>query len=190
MAMTIEETKNLVDKIKIYRPTFGGQFDKSGMDKLKLEWFRILEPYDYEDVDKKLDEYFKNGDNFGKYPDVYRLIKNLKTKKDKLNSDKIYLICPFCKKTVEQENYKTHYHKCSSIEYMIDVSQKYFNKNINRKQLEIKPDKEFENFYWNVCELLKEKMPEGNLKRALENAILTNKGLKPKYKLEDLSNDN
>ena len=71
--MTIEETKQIVDKIKIYRPNFGGQFDKSGFDKLKLEWFRILEPYDYADVNRKLDEYFEDTDNTNKYPDPYYL---------------------------------------------------------------------------------------------------------------------
>ena len=40
MEMTIEQTKELVDKIKIYRPTFNGHYDKSGMDKLKIEWHR------------------------------------------------------------------------------------------------------------------------------------------------------
>ena len=66
--MTIEETKQIVDKIKVYRPNFGGQFDKSGFDKLKLEWFRILEPYDYADVVDKINKYFKDLDNEGKIP--------------------------------------------------------------------------------------------------------------------------
>lgn len=187
--MTIEDTKQIVDKIKIYRPNFGGQFDKSGLDKLKLEWFRILEPYDYIDVDKKLDEFFKNGDNFGRYPDVYYLTKFLKTKEEKLNQNQVYAICPFCKSKTIPEDYKRHYHKCSSIQYLIDISKKYFNKNISRIKLSQMSEKEFDEFYWKVCNLLDEKLEESNLKHSLQNAILTNKGLKPKYDLEGLIDD-
>lgn len=188
--MTIEDTKQIVDKIKIYRPNFGGQFDKSGFDKLKLEWFRVLEPYDYDDVNRKLDEYFKNGDNFGKYPDVYYLIKYLKTKEQKLIQDKIYAICPFCKSKENPEDYQIHYHKCSSIQYLIDVSKKYFCKDLSRSKLIQMPETDFDKFYWKICDLLSEKIQDGNLKHSLENAILTHKGLTPKYDLEELIDDN
>ena len=70
--MTRTETKQIVDKIQVYRQSF------LITNNVYQEWFRVLELYDYEDVDKKLDEFFQNGDNFGRYPDVYYLTKYLK----------------------------------------------------------------------------------------------------------------
>ena len=58
--MTRTETKQIVDKIQVYRQSF------LITNNVYQEWFRILESYDYEDVDKKLDEFFQNGDNFGR----------------------------------------------------------------------------------------------------------------------------
>lgn len=188
--MTIEDAKQIVDKIKIYRPNFGGQFDKSGFDKLKLEWFRVLEPYDYEDVNKKLDDYFKNGDNFGKYPDVYYLIKFLKKHDEKVKLNGIAIKCQICGKTVDLNDYDQHYDRCSSIEYLCAMSSKYFNQTLNKSKM-IKADKEtFDKYYWNFCNKLYDFMKNDNrLKHGLKNSILTKSGFEPEYEVIDLLND-
>ena len=71
--MTRQEAISIVDKIQVYRQSF------LITNRVYEEWFKVLEPYDYEDVDRKLDEYFRDSDNFGRYPDVYYLTKYLKT---------------------------------------------------------------------------------------------------------------
>lgn len=185
--MTIEETKQIVDKIKIYRPSFGGQFDKSGFDKLKLEWFRILEPYDYADVDKKLDEYFKNGDNFGKYPDVYYLIKYLKKHEEKLKNGNYYVRCNICGGIVEFNNYDNHYDRCNSADYLCKMSEKYFNQKLNKEKMLKASQSDFEKYYWEFCSKLYNTMKKDNkLKHGLKNAILTHSGNKPEFMLSNL----
>ena len=59
--MSRKEVSDLLEKIQAYRQSF------LITNAVINEWNRVLEPYDYDDVNKKLDEYFKNGDNFGKY---------------------------------------------------------------------------------------------------------------------------
>ncbi len=186
--MTIDETKTLVDKIKIYRPTFGGHFDKTGMDKLKLEWYRILEPYDYEDVNKKLDEYFENGDNFGRYPDVYYLIKYLKKSNEKLKSGIRYVQCQNCNRTVEFDKYNEHFDRCSSVEYISKMSLKYYDKTLNKKKLFELINEEFEDKYWKFCEALVDKMEDGQDKYNLKNVILIHNGGKPKLDINSMLN--
>lgn len=182
--MSRKEVSDLLEKIQVYRQSF------LITTNVINEWCRILEPYDSADVNKKLDEYLQNGDNFGKYPDVYYLTKFLKTKEEKLNQNQVYAICPFCKSKVSPEDYQSHYHKCSSIQYLIDVSKKYFCKDLSKTKLRQMSNEDFEKFYWKVCNLLNEKIQDGNLKHSLENAILTHNGLTPKYDLEGLIDDN
>ena len=79
--MSRKEVSDLLEKIQAYRQSF------LITNAVINEWNRILEPYDYDDVNKKLDEYFKNGDNFGKYPDVYYLTKYLKSHDEKIKAD-------------------------------------------------------------------------------------------------------
>lgn len=189
--MTIEDTKQIVDKIKIYRPNFGGQFDKSGFDKLKLEWFRVLEPYDYDDVNRKLDEYFKNGDNFGKYPDVYYLIKYLKSHDEKIKTNGIGVRCQICGRIVSADNYDEHYDRCNSVEYLCNMSEKYFSKKLSKEKLTKASKSEFDKYYWDFCNKLYDHIDEGNiLKHSLKNSILTYKGFEPEYEVEDLLRKN
>ena len=58
--MTKEESLKIVDKIKVYRQNF------TITDLTYFEWFKVLEPYEYADVDEKLDKYLKDLDNEGK----------------------------------------------------------------------------------------------------------------------------
>lgn len=189
MVMTIEETTKVVDKIKIYRPSFGNQFDKVGLHNLKVEWFRVLEPYDYEDVDKKLDDFFKNGDNFGKYPDVYYLIKYLKKHDEKLKTGVNYVRCQLCNTPIDIQEYNEHYNRCSSVDYLFRMSNKYYNVKLNKEKMMKSPQKEFENYYWNFCEKVVEVLEDGLEKHVLTNAILTHYGKMPQFKLENISKD-
>ena len=69
-------------------------------------------------VDAKRDEYFKNSENFGKYPDAYYLIKYLKKQSEKLQSGHIYVRCQLCKQTVDLAKYDQHFDRCSSADYL------------------------------------------------------------------------
>lgn len=184
--MTIEETKTIVDKIRIYRQSFAGYLDTNGVNNLILEWFRVLEPYDYVDVDKKLDEYFKNPDNFGRYPDVYYLTKFLKKHDEKLKDGHYYFKCSNCKEIVDLKNWDSHYERCNSVMYLCEMSQKYFNQKLNQQKLMQAQQDEFEKYYWNFCDKLLDKLPNSQEKHSLKNAILTHNGFKPEFDLENI----
>lgn len=171
--MTIEETKQIVDKIKVYRPNFGGQFDKSGFDKLKLEWFRILEPYDYADVVDKINRYFKDLDNEGKIPNPYYLIKYLKTKQEKQSVCSFKVQCPNCGCYVSIEDLDgKHYNRCLSTRYIITMRKKYFNKVTDIEELNALSDSVFWNKYYEFIDMLSKmqnSQEKDNLIKILEN---------------------
>lgn len=175
--MTRKEATAIVDKIQVYRQSF------LITNRVYEEWFRVLEPYDYEDVNKKLDEYFKNADNFGKYPDVYYLTKYLKTSKEKMKLGSIYYKCLLCGQAVDKAEYDSHYEKCSSANYLCKMSLKYYNQKLNFEKL-IKSEKDvFEKYYWSFCEKVIGIMEEGLEKHALANSILVHQGKSPEYDL-------
>ena len=49
-------------------------------------------------------------------------------------------------------------------------------------------DDKFDKAYWNFCENLFNKLPDDLEKRALENALLTHRGRKPRFGIEELTN--
>lgn len=177
--MTIEETTNLVDKIKIHRPNFGSYLDKAGMSRLKIEWHKVLEQFDYEDVDKKLDDFLQDSKNFGVPPEVHYLIKYLKTHDEKLKVGINYVRCQNCQQVVELTEYDKHYDRCSSIEYLCKIAEKHYNRKLNKEELWKLSDEDFEEKYWKVCEELKSKSLGEQLKYSLENALSTHKDGKP-----------
>ena len=179
--MNRKEVSNLLEKIQAYRQSF------LITNTLIREWERILEPYDYEDVNRRLDEYFKNGDNFGKYPDVYYLIKYLKKSEDKLKTGVNYARCHLCQKLVDYMEFNNHYERCSSVEYLCNMSERYFSKKLNKEKLLVANKEEFKKYYWEFCKKLYEKIDDNKLaKHSLKNAILTHDGLKPEYSLKEL----
>lgn len=174
------ETKKIVDKIKVFRQSF------LATNEIYNEWFKVLEPYDYEDVDKKLDEYFKESNNFGQYPDAYYLTKYLKTIEEKQIKDIPHAKCQICGQAVRFEDYKKHYDRCSSVEYLIDVSKRYLGKTLNKEKLMQTDDKTFDDYYYSTCRLVYNKMPDGFPKHLLENVLLTYEGKEPNYNLDEI----
>ena len=179
--MSRKEVSDLLEKIQAYRQSF------LITNAVINEWNRVLEPYDYDDVNKKLDEYFKNGDNFGKYPDVYYLIKYLKSYDEKIKTNGIGARCQICDRIVNIDNYNEHYDRCSSTEYLCNMSEKYFNRKLNKEKLLGANREEFEKYYWEFCKKLYEKIDDNELiKHSLKNAILTHDGFEPEYSLKEL----
>lgn len=179
--MSRKEVSNLLEKIQAYRQSF------LITDTLIHEWERILEPYDYDDVNRKLDEYFKNGDNFGRYPDVYYLTKHLKKSEDKLKTGVNYVRCHLCQKLVDYTEFNNHYERCSSTEYLCKMSEKYFSKKLNREKLVVADREQFEKYYWEFCKKLHEKIDNNEfIRHSLKNAILTHDGFEPEYSLKEL----
>lgn len=159
--MTREETTMIVDRIQTHRQYF------LVTDKVYREWGKILEPYDYIDVDKELTEFLQNGENYGKAPEAYQLVKRLlKTSEKSLNND-IIVFCKICNKEISLEKYDEHFNKCSSIQYVIDNHEKYYDKKISREKLMELDDKTFDSMYWKFSKQLLEKLTTGKEKDSL-----------------------
>ena len=98
--MTPTESKSIVNRIKIFRPTFrNGNTDEEKKEFIS-EWHKILKDYNYEDVSGELEKFFKQSSNYGKIPEIHLLVKNLEKEKDKkLNTNNTtYVYCKICKK--------------------------------------------------------------------------------------------
>lgn len=181
--MDRKQVGDILEKIQIHRQSF--LITKPVLN----EWARVLEPYDFEDVNNKLDEYFKDSDNFGRYPDVFYLVKFLKTIEEKNDIIIPKIICKICRKKVDYENYNKHFGRCSSIEYLDEMSKRYLEKDLNRDKLYSMDDLTFEKNYYGICRKIYDKMPDGFPKHLLENVLLTYVGKLPNYKLNEITED-
>ena len=181
--MEITETNKIIKKIVTFRQSF--LVKKDTVD----EWHKILKDYDYKDVDKNLDEYFREAKNFGQYPDPYYLTKYLIKSDEKFSMTNITIKCSLCGKTVLQAKYEVHYDRCSSTDYVCRMYEKYYNKKLNKKELETLDDEKFYNMYWKFCDNLYEIIPAGLEKKCLENAIRTHKGLPIKFQINEILNE-
>ena len=175
------EVKKIIDKIKAFRQSF----DVS--NSLVEEWTKILLPYRYEDVNKKLDDYFTETNNFGQYPDAYYLTRYLRTEEELENKQDIYVRCQLCGKKIIYYDLTDHYDKCSSIDYIHTNGLKYLGRNFDKEKLWEMSNDKFNELYWKFCDELHKVIKDDLQKRALENAILTHNGKEPKYTIEELN---
>lgn len=177
--MTREESLKIVDKIKVYRQNF------TITDLTYLEWFKVLEPYDYSDVDEKLDKYLKDLDNEGRIPNPYYLIKYLKTKKEKQIVSSFKVACPLCGYYVNLEDLDgKHYDRCLSTRYIITMRKKHFDKETDIDVLSELSDEVFWDKYYEFISMLskrdcsseKDKLPkileEKNYNKSIEQITL------------------
>lgn len=163
--MTREEVKSLVDKIQVYRQSF------LITNNVYQEWNRILEPYDYGDVDNKLNDFFQDGDNYGKYPDAYQLVKRLTKTIDKLKNNGMLISCKNCGRFLPMEKYDAHFDKCNSVEYLVRNYKKYYNKNLSLSKIWKLPDDKFWKMYWKFNEQIIPLVTEEKEKNMLLKAI-------------------
>jgi len=174
------EVKQTLDKIQAFRQSFN--ITNSLLD----EWFKILQPYRYEDVNKKLDEYFRDATNFGQYPDAYYLTKYLRTEEQLSKTDEITARCPICLRLMPYNDLEEHYDRCSSIDYICTQGEKYLNRTFDTNKLWEMDKSTFDKLYIKVCEETFKVMPDCMQKHLLENVILTYYGKEPKFTIDEL----
>ncbi len=178
--MTKEESTKIVDRLKIYRQNF-----MIG-NNVYSEWFKVLEPYDFEDVNKKLEEYLKNADNYNRIPDPYYLTKFLNTIEQKTKKGVIIVSCPLCNKKINDLEFSNHYNRCLSVKFLCKESKKYFNRELDYEKLMSASDKKFGDFYWNFSKKLLDQLPDGVQKHSLENSIRLYEGKEIKFSKEEV----
>lgn len=181
--MEKKDVTKIMDKIQAFRQSFlvnNNTFN---------EWCKILESYRFEDVDKKLDEYFRDISNFGQYPDAYYLTKYLKTEEQLSQTQEINAKCSLCVKEMPYNDLEEHYDRCSSIDYVYREARKYLHKTFDKQKLWEMDKETFDRLYWKACDELFRVMPRCLQRHCLENAILTHKREEPKYTLEELEKE-
>lgn len=147
--MTKEESTRIVDRIKVYRQNF------TITDLVYREWFKVLNAYDYAEVDEKLDKYFKDLDNEGKIPNPHYLVKYLRTQNEKQNIGSFKVECPNCGLYVDLEDLDgKHYDRCLSTRYIVAMRKKYFNKETDIEELNYLSDKIFWDKYYDFISIL------------------------------------
>jgi hypothetical protein len=145
--MNIEQVTEMLNYIlSIYPKTF--KFDKQMVNV----WYNELQQYDYEDVKISLEELLKKD-----YPPVLtQITKGLRKIYDKNNIEQATMLCPRCRKPLTKEEYDEHFDRCSSIDYMIRETKKWFKREITRKFLWSMSKEEFDIKYKNLLKYIKE----------------------------------
>ena len=179
--MTKEQSIKIVDRVKTNRQNF------SINESVYQEWYRVLQNYDFEDVDNSLTKYLGEEYNDGKYPTAYELTRHL-TKCIEIIRVDYEMNCPICNRLMLRSQFDKHFDRCSSVDYIYRNYKKYFNKEIDKGALWKLSDVEFGQRYWKFCESLVEIPELSDLeKRTLTNAILTHYGNEPLYEIEDMT---
>lgn len=180
--MTKEETIKITDKIKIYRPKF------EVTQNVIEEYFKVFEPYDYEDVEQKLNNYLSDMSNQNRYPDPIYLTKYLRTSYDKEHTHEPKITCSYCLKPIRHLEYKAHVDRCSSVCWLCDMSKHYFLKKLDRKKLFELDQNTFDQKYYEFSKLLLPKLPQGSAQyKALENVIKSYEGVPVGWTLEEIN---
>lgn len=120
--MKIKETSRLMERIKEHYQDFI-------IDEGKTEeWHNFLKDYAYEDVSKKLDEHLSS-EQYGQFiPKVAFLVKYLTKEKEKGQNEDYLVQCFYCKKYLKNSEFQKHFSRCSSINYMNNQRQRFFDK--------------------------------------------------------------
>lgn len=179
--MTINETKQFMERIKTYYPTFI-------IDDFTIkEWHSQLKDYTDQDINEKLNEHLKS-EQFGDYiPKLNFLTKYLTKEKDKGIIKTYKISCSKCGKVLTNENIEEHYERCNSVQFLIDNSKKYLNKNLNRDKLMECDDKTFKDYYYKTCETILPLIQDNYMKKkCFENILNRHYKGENKYTMEEL----
>ena len=147
--MNINETKEFMERIKIHYPSFI-------IDTYTIEeWHKELKDYSFEDINKKFEEHLRNEQYGNNIPRIWFLTKYLTKEADKgkNNASDIKTNCQLCGKEIILSEYSNHYHKCSSVDYIIRQVKKYKGQELPRKDIEELTDEKFDKLYDKVLNL-------------------------------------
>lgn len=115
--MTKVEVLKLLNKIKVYYPTFSLE------DYVKEEWISKLKDYDSDEIMNKFEKHLEGEYSANEPPKLHYLTKYLKTIEEKEKASNDYLIrCNLCGDEMYLSTYDNeHYEKCLLIVSLIDL---------------------------------------------------------------------
>lgn len=139
--MKQEEVIDLLEFININYPDFKVN------DKVTKMWYDELQQYDIEDVKDNLRSFMSNEYYQKEPPKLALLTKDLVKKYEKVHLDNVETRCPRCNRPLSLEDYDKHFDRCSSIDYVIRETKKWFRKELTRKFLWEMSEEEFNERY-------------------------------------------
>lgn len=139
--MTVEEAKTILGRIKIHYPDFSN--DKN----TQKEWIKELVLYDVEDVTKKLESHLKNEDYGDKIPKLFFLTSKLIPSLDKGKIKHYTIICPKCGQAIPDVELDRHTQRCIEAHSIIRDMKKYYNLEIDYRELMSLTNEKFEKTY-------------------------------------------
>ena len=129
--MTLSRTKEVLENIKAHYQSF------SITENVVKKWYKVLIDYEFTDVIESLVDHLES-DEYKEVPQVYRLVKYLKTEEEKQNQKesnmKYKICCNLCEKWMSMNEHEEHYGRCLDIEYLIGASKKV-GKPMTRREL-------------------------------------------------------
>lgn len=136
--MTIQETKEFLDRIKSYYSSF--MVD----DFFIKEWYSQLKDYEAKDINERFNQHLKS-ETYGEYvPKINFLTKGLRKIGEKgIDTSKIFIRCRRCGQNYSLDNTEAHEDLCIDIDYMNFLSEKYLGKPIDKQKCFEMPKEEF-----------------------------------------------
>ena len=136
--MTIQETKEFLDRIRSYYPTFIVDTFTTN------EWYNQLKEYKTEDINKKFEEHLKS-EIYGDYiPKINFLTKGLrKIGETGYDKSKIFVRCNRCGQMYSLDKKEEHDKLCIDIDYMNFLLEKYSGKSVDKIKCFEMPQSEF-----------------------------------------------
>ena len=143
--MNREEVVDLFEFLEINYPSF------SYSSKTIDTWLSELQMFDVDDVKRNLKELMAE-DLYSKTPPLLsRIIRGLTPKKEKIDFTKTIYFCPRCNKGFNsKEECDDHFDRCSSVDYVIRETRKWFKKELTRKELFAMSNEEFNERYYKL----------------------------------------
>lgn len=185
--MTRNDVNGLVKIIQVHRPYFVTRLGDEIYKDLVNEWERLMEPYDYEDVKRNLEEFLKNENNYGREPDAYQLIRGLLTTKEKEENAKGRAYCMFCNRLLPMTELHQHEDRCRSIKYLQKVYRNYFSRELeDLPKLYDMNNQEFEKAYMYVLEKALPMVTDPVERKGIINTLEMFKGGKEVYGIGEI----
>lgn len=139
--MIREEVIDLLEFISLNYQNF--KFDERLVDN----WFNDLQQYDLRDVKENLKSFMADEKYQHEPPKLSLLTRGLIKKHEKVDWTKVETFCQRCHKPLSISEYEDHIDRCSSIDYVIRETKKWFSKELTRKELFAMPEQEFNERY-------------------------------------------
>lgn len=143
--MNREEVVDLFEFLEINYPNF------SYSSKTIDTWLNELQMFDVDDVKRNLKELMAD-DLYSKTPPLLsRIIRGLTPKNEKIDFTKTVYFCSRCNKGFNsKEDCDEHFDRCSSVDYVIRETRKWFKKELTRKELFVMSNEEFNERYYKL----------------------------------------